>query len=48
LSNYRYQIEVNILPEFGHRSLESLTPEEIAAWEIRLTNGERLCIPYRA
>ena len=21
LSNYRYQIEVNILPEFGHRSL---------------------------
>ena len=38
LSNYRYQIEVNILPEFGHRSLASLTPEEIAAWEMRLTN----------
>jgi hypothetical protein len=37
LSNYRYQIEVNILPEFGHRSLASLTPEEIAAWEMRLT-----------
>jgi hypothetical protein len=38
LSNYRYQIEVNILPGFGHRSLASLTPEEIAAWEMRLTN----------
>ena len=38
LSNYRYQIEVNILPEFGHRPLDSLTPEEIAAWEMRLTN----------
>ena len=37
LSNYRYQIEVNILPEFGHRPLASLTPEEIAAWEIKLT-----------
>ena len=37
LSNYRYQIEVNILPDFGHRSLASLTPEEIAAWEMRLT-----------
>jgi integrase len=36
LSNYRYQIEVNILPEFGHRSLSSLTPEEIAAWKMRL------------
>jgi integrase len=37
LSNYRYQIEVNILPDFGHRALASLTPEEIAAWEMRLT-----------
>jgi integrase len=38
LSNYRYQIEVNILPEFGHRSLASFTPEEISEWEMRLTN----------
>jgi hypothetical protein len=37
LSNYRYQIEVNILAEFGHRPLDSLTPEEIAAWEMQLT-----------
>ena len=37
LSNYRYQIEVNILPEFGHGPLVSLTPEEIAEWEVRLT-----------
>lgn len=34
LSNYRYQIEVHILPTFGDKSLASLTPEQIAAWEI--------------
>ena len=48
LSNYRYQIEVNILPEFGHRSLESLTPEEIARVGDKADNGERLCVPHRA
>lgn len=34
LSNYRYQIEVHILPAFGHRTLASLNREEIATWEI--------------
>jgi hypothetical protein len=34
LSNYRYQIEVHILPAFGNRPLASLTREEIAAWEL--------------
>ena len=33
LANYRYAIEVHILPEFGHRSLRSVTPEEVARWE---------------
>jgi integrase len=36
LSNYRYQIEVRILPAFGDRSLASLTSEEIAAWEMQI------------
>jgi integrase len=36
LSNYRYQIEVHILPEFGDRALMSLTPEDIAKWEMGL------------
>src|SRR6266568_1517198 len=36
LSNYRYQIEVHILPAFGDRVLKSLTREEIAAWEIQI------------
>lgn len=36
LSNYRYQIEVHILPAFGDRALASLTREEIAAWELGL------------
>lgn len=35
LSNYKYQIEVLILPEFGHRAIGSLTSEEIAGWEQR-------------
>lgn len=36
LSNYRYRIEAHILPEFGDRTLESLTPEEINIWEKQL------------
>jgi integrase len=36
LSNYRYQIEVQILPAFGDRPLVSLTPEEVAAWEMQI------------
>ena len=38
LSNYRYLIEVHILPVFGHRTLASLAQarEEIATWEIGL------------
>ena len=39
LSNYRYLIEVHILPVFGHRSLASLTREEIATWETRLMHN---------
>lgn len=33
LSNYRYMIEVHILPEFGEHALASLTAEEISIWE---------------
>jgi hypothetical protein len=36
LRNYRYLIEVLILPVFADRSLASLRAEEIAAWELRL------------
>jgi integrase len=36
LSNYRYMIEVHILPEFGDWPLASLTAEEISIWERRL------------
>ncbi len=36
LRNYRYMIEVLILPAFGDRSLTSLTAEEIATWELQL------------
>ncbi len=39
LSNYRYLIEVHILPVFGHRSLASLTREEIATWETQLMHN---------
>lgn len=37
LSNYRYLIEVHILPEFGDRELASITPEEVAVWEKKIT-----------
>ena len=33
LSNYRYYIEVHILPAFGDLPLTSLTTESIAKWE---------------
>jgi len=33
LSNYRYYIEVHILPAFGDLPLTSLTTESIARWE---------------
>jgi len=33
LANYRYLIEVHILPAFGDRLLTSLTPAEISTWE---------------
>jgi len=36
LSNYRYRIEVLILPVFGSRALNDLTTEEIASWEMEL------------
>jgi len=36
LSNYRYRIEVLILPEFGNRALNGLTAEEITTWEMEL------------
>jgi integrase len=39
LSNYKYLIEVHVLPEFGDRSLTSLTAEEISVWERRLVEG---------
>jgi integrase len=34
LANYRYAIEVHILPAFGDRPLASLTAEQIAGWEM--------------
>ncbi|GIF02337.1 tyrosine-type recombinase/integrase [Paractinoplanes rishiriensis] len=36
MNNYRYMIEVHILPEYGSEALGSLTAEEIAKWEKRL------------
>jgi integrase len=33
LANYRYLIEVHILPVFGDRPLASLTAEEVSTWE---------------
>lgn len=33
LSNYRYMVEYHILPKFGERALNSLTPQEITMWE---------------
>jgi len=39
LSNYRYQIEVHILPEFGDRALASLSAEEISTWEMRIVKS---------
>ena len=39
LSNYRYSIEVHILPAFGERTLRSLTPEEIAQWELGIVKS---------
>jgi hypothetical protein len=39
LSNYRYQIEVHILPAFGNRALASITAEEVSAWERQTAAG---------
>lgn len=36
LSNYRYRIEVHILPASGHRALASITAEEVGAWEMQI------------
>ncbi|MEW2353069.1 site-specific integrase [Spirillospora sp. NPDC029432] len=41
LDNYRYFIEVHILPAFGDRELRSLEREEIATWEKRLRLSRR-------
>ncbi|MEV3923195.1 hypothetical protein [Actinomadura coerulea] len=41
LDNYRYYIEVRILPTFGDRELRSLEREEIAIWEKRLPVSKR-------
>ena len=34
LANYRYAIEVHILPEFGHRALRDITAQEVGKWEM--------------
>ncbi|WP_372493964.1 tyrosine-type recombinase/integrase [Salinispora arenicola] len=39
MNNYRYMIEVHILPAFGGRALASLAAEEVAGWEIKLTSS---------
>jgi integrase len=36
ISNYRYRIEVLILPKLGSRALNDLNTEEIATWEMDL------------
>jgi integrase len=36
LSNYRYRIEVLILPKLGNRALNDLNTEQIATWEMDL------------
>ena len=36
LANYRYAIEVHILPTFGDRALMSLTAQEISMWEMQI------------
>src|SRR6266487_3501828 len=36
LANYRYAIEVHILPKFGDRALASLNAQEISTWEIQI------------
>ena len=36
LANYRYLIEVHMLPVFGDRPLKSLTAQEISTWEQEL------------
>jgi len=36
LSNYRYLLEVLILPTFGDRPLVSITPEQVSTWERQL------------
>jgi hypothetical protein len=41
LDNYRYLIEVHILPAFGDRELRSLEREEIAVWEKNLPLSKR-------
>src|SRR5262249_43365977 len=37
LANYRYAIEVHILPKFGDRALGNITAEEVATWERGIT-----------
>jgi len=37
LANYRYYIEIHILPAFGDRTLASLTAQEISTWERQIT-----------
>lgn len=39
LANYRYAIEVHILPEFGDRQLRSITAEEVNAWEMLIAGN---------
>ena len=37
MANYRYAIEVHILPEFGDRALASLTAQQVGTWEMQIT-----------
>ncbi len=39
LANYRYYIEVHILPAFGDRTLTSLTAQEISTWERQIVTS---------
>lgn len=39
MNNYRYMIEVHILPEFGGEALSALTAENVAKWELKLVRS---------
>jgi hypothetical protein len=39
LANYRYMIEVHILPTFGERAVTSITAEQVSSWERQIAES---------